>query len=139
VLHSFSTDDNGGIIPNATLVHGADGLHYGAAGLGGVNSHGTLFRFDPDDSGPVEFVSVKPNIIKSGESATGKVKLFDPAPEGGTVVKLGANAGQITIPASVTVPAGQRTVKFPVDTMHIDAAATVRLYASVIGQGRGRC
>lgn len=135
VLHSFTTHDTGGIIPNAALVQGADGLLYGTAGLGGVASHGTLFRIDPADLGPVASVSVKPDIIKSGDSATGKVKLFDPAPEGGTVVTLGAKQGQVVIPPNVTVPAGQTVAKFTVGTMQINQPVNVRLYASVAGQG----
>jgi hypothetical protein len=71
----------------------------------------------------------------SGKRAVGKVRLFNPAPQGGTVVTLGAQQGQIVIPPSVKVKAGDTIAKFKIDTMKIGAEATVRIYAYVAGQG----
>jgi uncharacterized repeat protein (TIGR03803 family) len=135
VLHSFASAEAGGILPNAQLVQGNDGALYGTAGLGGSNNRGTIFRLDPLDLGPVALVSVKPDVIVSGKRAVGKVRLFNPAPQGGTVVTLGAQQGQIVIPPSVKVKAGDTIAKFKIDTMKIGAEATVRIYAYVAGQG----
>ncbi|RYG37604.1 hypothetical protein EON81_06175, partial [bacterium] len=52
--------------------------------------------------------------IFSGDSATGTVKLATPAGPGGTVVSLVSDDAYVTVPASVTVPAGATSATFPV-------------------------
>jgi len=41
----------------------------------------------------------------------------------------------MTIPSSVTVPAGAKTATFTIQALTIRASANVRMYASVNGQG----
>jgi len=135
VLHSFASNKPDGILPNAQLVEGRDGGLYGTAGLGGNSNRGTIYRLDPADLGPVNSISVRPNVIKSGQSAKGKVTLFDPAPGGGLLVTLGAEAGPVSVPDSVIVPAGMNTATFKVKTFKIGAQNISRIYASVDGQG----
>ncbi|MBV9570310.1 MAG: hypothetical protein JO056_03625 [Alphaproteobacteria bacterium] len=135
ILHSFDTDvPQEGFIPNAKLIQGTDGKLYGTTALGGKKRLGTIFRFDAKDVGPVKTVSA-PKEMQSGTSTRGKVTLFKPAPQGGTVVNLNAGFGAITVPATVTVPAGETTAKFKIDSMKIGAQATIRIYGSVNGQG----
>ena len=135
VLHSFASNKPDGILPNAQLVEGRDGGLYGTAGLGGNSNRGTIYRLDPADLGPVNSISVRPNVIKSGQNAKGKVTLFDPAPAGGLLVTLGAEAGPVSVPDSVIVPAGMNTATFKVKTFKIGAQNISRIYASVDGQG----
>jgi uncharacterized repeat protein (TIGR03803 family) len=134
ILHSFDPDLAKGIIPNAALVRGTDGMFYGTAALGGKKGLGTVYRFDPADLGPLKTVSA-PEQIQSGKSATGKVTLFAAAPQGGTVVELNAGFGAVTVPPTVTVPQGRTSARFPIETRKIGAQATVRIYAGVAGQG----
>ncbi|MGM9488545.1 choice-of-anchor tandem repeat GloVer-containing protein [Ideonella sp. YS5] len=134
VLHSFDPDVPNGIIPNARLIEGADGKLYGTAALGGKKGRGTIFRIDPDDLGSLQAISA-PVQMQSGTRASGEVSLFKPAPGGGTVVTLSAGFGAITVPPTVTVPEGQTRAKFRIDSMKIGAPATIRIYASVQGQG----
>jgi uncharacterized repeat protein (TIGR03803 family) len=135
VLHSFTTSGANGFSPNSDLIQGADGGLYGVNGWGGANGHGTIFRLGASVPGPVASVSVQPASVNAGSTSTGTVTLASPAPAGGRVVTLGAAQGQIVIPATVTVRAGKTHASFPITTLSIGATATVRIYASVTGQG----
>ncbi len=135
VMHSFITTGSDGFSPSSTLMQGIDGALYGVNGGGGTGGHGTLFRLDPRAIGPVAAVSVNPTSIHSGQISTGTVTLTSPAPTGGRVIPLGANSFQMTIPSSVTVPAGAKTATFTIQALTVGAAENVRVYAWFNGQG----
>jgi len=59
-------------------------------------------------------VSVAPDKVKAGASATGTVTLSTAAPAGGLVIDLWTNGSPAFVPAHVTVPAGAATATFPV-------------------------
>ena len=80
----------------------------------------------------LKFVTVTPDAITGGNNATGTVTLSGAAPSGGAVVTLTKSFSDgspgtvpITIPASVTVPAGQATASFPVSSSNVTATVTV--------------
>src|SRR6185503_18173418 len=100
-----------GIFPNSTLVLASDGLMYGTGALGGSGTRGTVYSFDPLDLGPVQSVSFDRKHVKSGHKAHGTVTLFAPA-DADTIVHLGAVPGPVTVPATVTVKAGQQSADF---------------------------
>jgi hypothetical protein len=50
-------------------------------------------------------------------------------------VTLGAQQGQIVIPAAVKVPAVAKTVTFTIKALKIGAVVNVQIYASLAGQG----
>ena len=135
VMHSFVTTGAEGFSPSSILIQGANGALYGVTGGGGAGGHGTLFRLDPHATGRVATVTVNPDSVHSFQTSTGTINLSTPAPTGGLVVILGANSFQITIPANVTVPAGQKTATFTIKALQVGAAETVRIYASFSGQG----
>ncbi len=63
-------------------------------------------------------VSVLPNAVTGGTSATGTVTLNGPAPAAGFPVTLtSTNPGVATVPPSVTVPAGVSSVNFTVNSV----------------------
>src|SRR5258705_8399704 len=63
--------------------------------------------------------------------ATGRVGLGGPAPSGGVVVALSSgNTSLVTVPASVTVPAGQTTVNFTANTQPVTQTTGVMVTAS---------
>jgi hypothetical protein len=69
--------------------------------------------------------------IPGGQPATGTVSLSGPAPAGGTVVALSsANTSLVTVPASVTVPAGQNNVTFTANTAPVTQTTAVMVSAS---------
>ena len=60
----------------------------------------------------VSSVSLNPTSVTGGTGSTGTVKLSAVAPAGGAVVTLGSNSTSATVPASITVAAGQTTATF---------------------------
>lgn len=72
----------------------------------------------PAATGPaVTSVTLSQSNVVGGTPVTGTVRLASAAPGGGqTVVLTSDNPDAATVPSSVTVPAGQVTATFPVDT-----------------------
>lgn len=64
----------------------------------------------------VNAFTIAPSGVVSGNAATGTVTLNAPAPNGGLTVNLTPNSSVLQVPATVTVPQGQTTVTFPVNT-----------------------
>jgi hypothetical protein len=74
-------------------------------------------------------LTITPNEVIQGSSATGTVRLTSAAPSGGVVVDLTNDYPHIaTVPASVTVPAGSASASFPVAT-----SATTTGSAIIVG------
>jgi len=73
-------------------------------------------------------VSLTPNVVVGGNSSTGKVTLNGPAGPDGAVVTLVSSSPKVTVPATVTVPAGATSANFTASTVTIPSNinATVR-------------
>jgi hypothetical protein len=67
------------------------------------------------------------------KSSTGWVTLSAPAPAGGVVVSLTDTIPATTLPASVTVPAGQTRTSFPITAPHVATKQTGVVTASYGG------
>ena len=79
----------------------------------------------------VERMWLKSGFVHGGKSVTGEVKLTGPAPEGGFSVSLASDNKQIVItPTALTVPAGQSTATFTVQTKQVSSATSVTIAAS---------
>jgi hypothetical protein len=85
-------------------------------------------------------LTINPNSVVGGRSATGTVTLSGAAPSGGAVVTLskafsngGAGTVPATIPASVTVPAGQTSASFAIGTSAVTATTNVRISGTYKG------
>jgi uncharacterized protein (TIGR03790 family) len=76
---------------------------------------------------------VAPGTVTAGASATGTVYLNENAPAGGIVVNLATNNGAVSVPPTVTVPAGNSIVSFPIVTSAISAGTSVSIGASYDG------
>lgn len=70
-----------------------------------------------------------------GNNATGTLSLSAPAPSTGLVVSLSSsNPGMVSVPASITVPAGQSSVTFPIAAPNtVSSTVTVRIKATAVG------
>lgn len=80
---------------------------------------------------PLRSFTVKPDIIRGGETATGTLTLGGPAPESGYTALLSAyNSPLVKLPAAVTVPAGGTSVSFPVATSPVMTPVDIGLSAS---------
>jgi uncharacterized repeat protein (TIGR03803 family) len=136
VLRSFSGSD--GRRPLAALMQGADGLLYGSTSLGGTSGLGVLFRMETVVSTPVPLptlldLTFSPLNVVGGQGSTGWVTLGGPAPSGGAVVTLSGGSSVVSVPATMTVPAGAWRASFAVSTVPVKRTRTVTITASYNG------
>jgi len=78
-------------------------------------------------------LSLYPATVTGGSSSLGTVTLSSYAPPAGVVVTLSSDTPAVTVPASVTVPGGQRSATFPVSTTEVNAATTATISATAGG------
>jgi hypothetical protein len=74
-----------------------------------------------------------PSTIAAGSSATGTVTLSTNAPAGGTVVSLSSSSTVLTVPATVTVPAGTDSTTFTATAGAVFADLGVTITATANG------
>jgi len=110
------------------------------AGLAGSPGVQTLLLITPGGPTGVSGLNINPVDLVGGASSTGTVTLSSAAPSGGAVVTLSkafSNGGPgtvpVTIPASVTVPAGQTSASFSIGTSSVTATTNVRISAAYNG------
>ena len=110
------------------------------ADLAGSPGQSALLLITPGGPTTVSGVTTNPTSVVGGTSATGTVTLTGAAPSGGAVVTLsksfsngGTGTVPATIPASVTVPAGQTTASFTIGTSSVTATTNVRISAAFNG------
>ncbi|MGE0445245.1 MAG: IPT/TIG domain-containing protein [Vicinamibacterales bacterium] len=84
----------------------------------------------------LQAVDVTPSAVIGGSAAQGVVTLTDAAPPGGTVVTLASGHDTLSLPTTVTVAAGQRSVAFAVTTSETDQDRWVDVTASAAGTSR---
>ena len=81
----------------------------------------------------VSALSFAPNPVQGGNASQGTVTLNGPAPTGGTVVALASSdPNTAVVPAEVTVPAGNSTATFAVNTITVASATPVTVTASYV-------
>jgi len=78
-------------------------------------------------------LSVAPTSVIGGDSAQGTVSLANAAPSGGLTVPLSSSDPSASVPASVTVPAGNFSANFTVTTATVTTATRVTLSANING------
>jgi photosystem II stability/assembly factor-like uncharacterized protein len=82
-------------------------------------------------------VNLSPPSVTGGTTATGRVNLSAAAPAGGAVVELSSsNPAVATIPATVTVPAGDTGAYFTVSTSAVAASTAVTISGAYGGVTR---
>ena len=72
-------------------------------------------------------VTISPNPLFGGTSATGTVSLTGAAPPGGVTVTL--TAAKATVPKSVAIPAGASSITFPVTTQAVAKTTSATITA----------
>jgi hypothetical protein len=77
----------------------------------------------PPSNVNISSVTVTPNPVVAGKTATGKVTLTAPAPAGGAVISLSDDLAATTMPASITVAAGTTTKTFSITTANVGSTA----------------
>ena len=85
----------------------------------------------PPASLTLSSVTLTPTTVNGGVPSTGLVTLSGAAPSGGAAVTLSSsNTSVATVPASVTVPAGASSARFPVATTAVSSQTAVTISAS---------
>jgi len=82
------------------------------------------------NTGTITGLTIVPSSVTGGDSATGTVMLSANAPAGGVPVNLGSNNPSATTPPTVTVPQGQNTASFPVNTTPVSSTTTATITAT---------
>ncbi len=107
------------------------------ATAGNVSRQATLTVNPAPQQPQLSSLSLNPSSVVGGQSSTGTVTLTAPAPSGGFVVNLSSsNSTVASVPSSVTVPAGQTSATFTVNTQAVASATTVTITASAGGVSR---
>jgi hypothetical protein len=80
--------------------------------------------------------AVTPNKVQGGTNSNGKITLAAAAPTGGVTVNLASSNTSVVefTPATVTVPAGQNSLIFPISTKPQTADKAVTISASLLGK-----
>src|SRR5215210_6873294 len=88
----------------------------------------------PSSSASLSSLTVSPTDVVGPDPATGTVTLSSAAPSGGFTVDLTSdNTAAATVPPSVTVPAGSRSVTFTVSTKEVTNAQSAVIIGTVGG------
>jgi uncharacterized protein (TIGR03437 family) len=102
--------------------------------VGGVSGTQTLYIAIQSSAAPqIQSLTLSNNSVSGGGTVQGTITLSGPAPPGGAVVSLSANAAAALIPATITVPAGATSATFTITTQNVSQNQTVTLTASYAG------
>lgn len=96
----------------------------------GFPSQNTTLTVNP---ATVSTIVVSPTSIPGGSNAETTLQLNGPAGPSGNVVTLDSNNLAVTVPASVTVPAGATSYSFLLKTMAVNGATNATITATVNG------
>ncbi|MFQ3611655.1 MAG: S8 family serine peptidase [Fimbriimonadales bacterium] len=107
------------------------------ASANGISRQANLTVNPAQTSVTLESLTISPTSVWGGSTATGTVTLSGPAPSGGAVVQLrSSNSTRASVPSSVTVPAGARSVNFTIRTTSRFSITTVTITATYNGTSR---
>jgi subtilase family protein len=86
-------------------------------------------------SGPtLTSLTLNPTNVVGGSPSSGTVTLSAPAPSGGALVSLSSsNAGVVTVPSNVTIPAGATSAIFTASSSSVTASTPVTVSGSYAG------
>ena len=103
-----------------------------SASLGGVTQTDSVTVLQPPVI--VSSVTFNPSTVGGGNPSNGTVLLTGPAQGDAVITLTNGSPSIITIPASVTVPSGTKSVSFPVTTQSVSSATSVAISALYVGQ-----
>ncbi len=75
-------------------------------------------------------LSISPNPVSGGGTASGTVILAAPAPSGGVSIPLSSNHASVQIPANLTIAAGSSSGTFSISVSHIASPITALITAT---------
>lgn len=113
LLIAAGTDSN--TFNGTTQVRSTTFTHLITATSGGVSKTANL-TLNP---GGLFAFTITPTTVVGGQNATGKIQVAGLAPPGGTAVGLTVVGSKVTVPATVTVPAGAQFQTFTITTQAV--------------------
>jgi WD40 repeat protein len=96
------------------------------AKLGTVTTTATLTVNAP----VLSSLSLNPSALKGGKSSTGTVSISSIAPAGGAVITLTSSQTTVTLPKSITIPAGKTSATFTIHTKAVKSTTTATITAT---------
>lgn len=81
-------------------------------------------------------LTVSPSVVAGGQPVTGTVGLSGKAPAGGAAVMLTSANPAVSVPSSVTVPAGEATARFSAATRSVAVLTTGNITARYGGSAK---
>ncbi len=81
----------------------------------------------------LQSIGLFPNVVTGGTAALAILAVTNPAPTGGFTATLSTNNPIATVPATVTVPAGQTNVSFSVPTAVVTQSTGLTIFATAGG------
>jgi len=91
---------------------------------------------EPDPVAELENLSISPVTLTGGDKTEGMVTLTEPAPDGGFTIALSSNRSAASVPAQITIPAGQASAVFEITTTPVSDVVTATITASAQGTVR---
>ena len=84
----------------------------------------------------LSFVAANSASVTGGDATVGKIALTGPAPVGGLAISLSSGNPVVTVPAGVTVAAGETRATFPITTSVVAADTPVIITATGAGYAK---
>jgi len=123
------TSGTNGTLPNGNASNAGVGWDT-CTGLGAINFDGFVNSF-----GVSVGLAISPTTVSAGAKATGTVTLSAAAGSGGDVINLSSsNPSTVSVPASITIPAGSKTGSFSIATTSSSSNYTAKVTAAYSGQ-----
>lgn len=88
--------------------------------------------------GPLAELSAGDDDIVSGDDTSLTLKLASPAPAGGLAIRLASDTAEVSVPSSITVPAGATSVAVELKTTPVAVETEARVTATVVAVARAR-
>ena len=140
----YENDDYGylpnseGSFPTSELQEDANGVLYGTTEDGGGADDGVLFALAVDgltspDAYQLSSVAFSPASVRSTVATACTVTLSPGAPVGGTTVALSSNSSLVSVPSSLSFPAGAHTASFNVNPGNVTKTTQVVVTATYNG------
>ncbi len=119
-----------GTFPVSTSVVGSQQMATITATSANSASAVLTINTTPPSLGQITGLTLNPSTVTGGSPSTGTVTLASAAPVNGILVNLSSNNGSATVPASITVSAGQTVASFTVNTTAVGSQQVASITAT---------
>lgn len=129
VLHTFIGGDGSNPVAAPVLDTRAR-VAFATAIFEGPLDDGTTINLNLRPNIPISNLTFNPDPVKGGQPSTVTITLTRPAGASGQPIAL-STSGPVTVPAMITVPSGQTTTTFTVNTQSVSEPIAAGVTASI--------